>query len=708
MSISYPIKQLRNIGIIAHIDAGKTTLTERILFYSGRTHRVGQVDEGTTVTDWMAQERERGITITAATITTTWQDTVTGEEAQINIIDTPGHIDFTAEVQRSLRVLDGGVVIFDAVSGVEPQSETVWHQADRYSVPRICFVNKMDRVGADFHRTVQMISDRLTAHPLAVQLPYFREEVFAGVIDLIQMKTLLFPDEPGAEVRVEEVQTNADVAYDARERLVERIAGTDEGLTLKFLRGEEIPNRDLYGALRRAVIANKLFPVLVGSAQYNKGIQPLLDGVVRYLPSPLDIVPTVGSDPSSGERAVCRVDPDEPFCSLAFKVVSDPFVGRLTYMRVYSGTLTPGSTVYNARRQCAERISRLFQMYANKRQETKGCRAGDIVAVVGLKQSFTGDTLCDPNRQVLLEPIEFPAPVIKVAVEPQSQADQHKLMRALRRLADEDPTFRVAYDEQTSQTIISGMGELHLEIIVDRLRREFQVGCGVSRPEAAYKETITTKARAEGRYIHQTGGRGQYAVVWLEIAPNEPGKGFCFENLTTNALIPQGFIPAIERGVMEASEQGVLAGYPLTDIKVTVVDGRYHEVDSSKRDFEIAGSIAFKDACQKASPILLEPIMQVATRVSSDHVGGIVNDFSGRRGRIEGIELESGEIYLVKASVPLSEMFGYVTDLRSLTSGRGTFTMQFERYLPVHSTAAKEIIRARDASRQLKWRTVQS
>ncbi len=695
MTIKHPIRQLRNIGIIAHIDAGKTTLTERILFYSGRTHRVGQVDEGTTVTDWMDQERERGITITAAAISTSWQDTLTGEEAQINIIDTPGHIDFTAEVQRSLRVLDGGVVVFDAVSGVEPQSETVWHQADRFGVPRVCFVNKMDRAGADLERTVQMIADQLNAHPLPVQLPIFTEQGFMGVIDLFQMKALIFSDEPGADARVEEISSAEDTVRKAREKMVERIAATDEALTVSFLNGEEIPTKELQRALRRAVIDNRLVPVLIGSALYNRGIQPVLDAIVRYLPSPLDIRPTDGIDPRTGESVARRADADEPFCSLAFKIVSDPFVGRLTYLRVYSGELERGSTVYNPGRMFTERISRLYHMYADERQEIKSCRAGDIVAVVGLKQTFTGDTLCDADHEILLEPIAFPAPVIKAAVAPESPAENEKLMRALRKLADEDPTFDVAYDEQTEQTVINGMGELHLEIIVDRLQREFQIGCSMGPPQAAYHETVTQTATAEGRYIHQSGGRGQYGVVWLEVGPNEPGTGFTFENRTSDAVIPRNFMPSIEKGIVEAMEEGVLAGFPMTDINVAVVKGNYHEMDSGKRDFEIAASIAFQEASRKANPILSEPIMQVASMVAGDTVGVIVNDFATRGGSVAGVDVESGDVYLVNASVPLSEMFGYVTDLRSLTSGRGTFTMQFERYLPVAPKIADEIIRAR-------------
>ncbi len=654
----------------------------------------------------MEQERERGITITAAAISTSWRDRLTGEEAQINIIDTPGHIDFTAEVERSLRVLDGGVVIFDAVAGVEPQSETVWRQADRFDVPRICFINKMDRVGADFQRTVSMIADQLNANPLPVQLPLINEGGFVGVIDLFLMQALVFTHEPGAEARIEEILDDIDAAREARAYLVERIAATDEALTIKFLNGEEISNSELYRALRRAVVSNTLVPVLVGSALYNQGVQPLLDAVVRYLPNPLDIPSTEGIDPLSGEPLFCHPDPDEPFCSLAFKVVSDPFVGRLTYLRVYSGALTRGGPVHNSGRKLTERISRLYRMYADKRQEIDVCRAGDIVAVVGLKQSFTGDTLCDADHAILLEPIAFPAPVIEVAVEPESKTEREKLMRALRRLADEDPTFGMVYDQQTEQIVISGMGELHLEIIVDRLKREYQVNAQAGPPQAAYKETITKTVRAEGRYIHQSGGRGQYGVVTLEVRPNEPGAGFVFENKTSNAVIPQGYMPSIEKGIVDAMQEGMLAGFPVTDIRVTILDGKCHEVDSHKRDFEIAASIAFQDACERANSILLEPIMQVTTRVAGDFVGAIVNDFASRRGRVEGVELESGDVYLVRASVPLSDMFGYVTDLRSLTSGRGTFTMEYERYSPVASGVAEAIVDARQAYVQQRRRGI--
>jgi elongation factor G len=696
MSIAYPIEQIRNIGLIAHIDAGKTTTTECILFYSGRSHRIGQVDAGTTVTDWMDQERERGITITAAAVSTTWRDSQTKQEAQINIIDTPGHIDFTAEVQRSLRVLDGGVVVFDAVSGVEPQSETVWRQADRYSVPRLCFINKMDRVGANFERAVQTIAERLGANPLPVQLPIGREDGFCGVVDLFLMKALVFGKEPGAAPRIEEIPADLQTAArEAREHMVERIAESDDALLSQFIQGQEIPNRALYQALRRATIANTLVPVLGGSALRNQGIQPLLDAVVRYLPSPLDVPRVEGLDPHTGQPTTRRADPGAPFCALVFKVVSDPYVSRLVYLRVYSGALKAGGKVYNARRQRQERVSRLLQMYAAKREVIPACGAGDIVAVVGLKGSFTGDTLCDPGHEILLETIEFPTPVIEVAIEPKSELDQERLVQALQRLAEEDPTFQVAYDAQTAQTIISGMGELHLDIITDRLQREFRVQCDVGPPQVAYRETITQVAQAEGRYVHQAGGSGRYGVVRLRVAPNAPGAGLAFENETSGAVIPQGYIPAIEKGVVEAMEGGVLAGYPLTDVRVTVVGGKFHEVDSHKLDFEIAGSIAFKQACQKAGLILLEPIMRVETRISEDQVGGVVNDFSGRRGKIEGIAQRGQDRYAVKATVPLRNMFGYVTALRSMTSGRGIFSMEFERYVPVDQAIAGEIIHAK-------------
>lgn len=693
MSISYALNQIRNIGIIAHIDAGKTTTTERILFYSGHTHRLGDVDKGTTVTDWLDQERERGITITAAAITTTWCDTVTGQEAQINIIDTPGHIDFTAEVQRSLRVLDGGIVVFDAVAGVEPQSETVWHQADSYGVPRICFINKMDRVGADMERTLKMMRERLRADPLPIQLPVGVEEKFSGVVDLFRMKALLFIDELGATPTLTDIPSELrDAARAARAYLVEKIAETDDDLTRKFLEGTEISNDELYQALRRAVIANKLVPVLVGSALRNKGVQSLLDAIVRYLPSPLDVPPIKGINPRNQQQEVRHSDPKGPFCALVFKIVADPFVDRLAYLRVYSGVLRAGSRVYNANRGSKERVRHLLQMQADKRQEIDACRAGDIVAVVGLKQSFTGETLCDMTHSIQLETINFPQPVINIAVEAPSTADQDRLHEALAKLAEEDPTFRRIYDPESGQTVISGMGELHLEIIVERLRREFNLTCKVGPPQVAHRETITKTVEAEGRYIQQTGGHGHYAVVWLEVAPNERGAGFAFEDRITRGAIPKQFIPAVERGILEAMESGVLVGYPVVDVKVTLLDGKFHEVDSSQADFEAAGSLAFKAACRQADPILLEPVMRVEVTVPKDYLGNIVNDISRRRGNIEGLEVSRDLIHRVRAGVPLNEMLGYATDLRSMTSGRGTFTMELDHYAPAPPQITDKIL----------------
>jgi elongation factor G len=694
MSIEFEIERTRNIGIIAHIDAGKTTTTERILFYSGRIHRMGETHEGTAVTDWMVQERERGITITAAAITTTWKDRVTGEECQINIIDTPGHIDFTAEVQRSLRVLDGGVVVFDAVAGVEPQSETVWRQADRYRVPRICFVNKMDRIGANFERTCQMIVDRLGVEPLVIQLPIGQEDDFQGVIDLFEMKAMIFTDELGAAPSIEEIPADLQEAADAaREKMIERIAETDDEMTMKFLEGEEISNGELYQTLRRAVCDNKLVPVMAGTALRNKGVQPLLDAILRYLPSPVDVPPVQGIDPKTEESVVRESDANAPFSALVFKIVTDPFVGRLAYARVYSGTLLAGSNVYNANRQRRERVGRLLQMYADKREEIKQCDAGDIAAIVGLKDTFTGETLCDPDHEVLLETIEFPDPVIKVAVEPKSKADQDKLTEALLKLAEEDPTFQVNYDDQTGQTVIAGMGELHLDIIVDRLKREFRVQCNVGKPQVAYRETITKPIRVEGRFVRQSGGRGQYGHVWLEMEPNEQGEGLLFEDRIVGGTVPREYIPAVKRGIEEAMASGMLAGYPVVDIKVALVDGSYHDVDSSEMAFKVAGSMAFKEGTQKAGPVLLEPIMKVETIVPEEYVGDVVGDISSRRGEIGGMESRSGGAQVVVAHVPLSEMFGYATDLRSMTSGRGNFTMEFEKYSQVSQSVKEKVLK---------------
>ncbi len=694
MSLEFPIERVRNIGIIAHIDAGKTTTTERILFYSGRIHRMGEVHEGTAVTDWMAQERERGITITSAAITTSWKDQLTGEECQINLIDTPGHIDFTAEVQRSLRVLDGGVVVFDGVAGVEPQSETVWRQADRYGVPRICFVNKMDRVGASFERTLEMIVSRLGANPLPIQLPIGREDKYRGSIDLFSMKAFIFTDELGAKPEITEIPEELrEAAEAARVQLIERIAETDDELTLKFLEGEEISNEELYVALRAAVISNKIVPVLCGTSLRNKGIQLLLDAIVRYLPSPKDIPAVQGTDPHSGEELVRHPSKDEPFSALVFKIMTDPFIGRLAYVRVYSGKLESGMTVYNVNRSRRERIGRLVQMYADKREEIDTCEAGSIAAIVGLKQTFTGETLADQDQPILLETIEFPEPVIKVAVEPKSKGEQEKLVEALQKLAEEDPTFQVNYDDQTGQTVIAGMGELHLEIIVDRLKREFRVQCNVGRPQVAYRETISRPVRIEGRFVRQSGGRGQYGHVVLELEPNAAGQGFLFENKIVGGVVPREYIPAVEKGIVEAMQNGVLAGYPVVDVKVALVDGSYHDVDSSEMAFKIAGSMAFKDGCQRANPILLEPMMSVEAVVPEEYVGDTVGDISSRRGSIEGMEARAGGIQAVKALVPLSEMFGYATDLRSMTSGRGTFTMQFNSYMPVNQAIAEKILK---------------
>jgi elongation factor G len=687
MARDIPLEKIRNIGIIAHIDAGKTTTTERVLFYTGKTHRMGNVDEGTTVTDWMEQERERGITITAAAITCFWQD------YQINLIDTPGHIDFTAEVQRSLRVLDGGVVVFDAVAGVEPQSETVWRQADRFHVPRICFVNKMDRVGADFWRTIGMIEERLAANPLAIQIPIGSESQFRGVVDLIENRAVIYTDDLGTRSTTVAVpQELAEEVQQRRDELVEKIAETDEELTIKYLEGEEIGASELREALRRATLDGQLVPVLCGSALRNKGVQPLLDAVVYYLPSPLDIPPMVGTDPRTDEEVVCLADDSEPMVSLAFKTVSDPFVGRLAYIRVYSGILKAGSLVVNTNNQRKERASRLLRMYANRREDVEEVHAGDIAAILGVKNTFTGETLCARHRPVVLESIRFPEPVISVAIEPKTQADQDKMTEALKRLAEEDPTFQVRLDEGTGQTLISGMGELHLEVLVERMLREFRVSAHVGRPQVAYRETITLPVRTEERFVRQTGGRGQYAHVVLELEPLEKGQGFEFESAMKGGVVPAEFIPAVEDGIREALDGGVLAGYPVVDIKARLVDGSYHEVDSSQLAFKIAGSKAFKAGALRAGPILLEPIMKVESIVPAEATGDIIGDLSARRAQIEGMEPRGGGMQVVRAVAPLAEMFGYATDLRSMTQGRGTFTMEFEHYAEVSAELAARIV----------------
>ena len=695
MSVRFPIQQIRNIGIIAHIDAGKTTLTERILYYTGRTHRVGSVDDGTTVTDWMPEERERGITITAAAVTATWTDVASGEPVQVNLIDTPGHVDFTAEVQRSLRVLDGGIVVFDAVAGVEPQSETVWHQADRFHVPRLCFINKMDRPGADVSRTLRMMEQRLGARPVLMQWPLYEGGGFIGMVDLLTMQPLLYPDEPVLWPGPVAISAGDHAAASAaRQGLLERVAEADEALMERYVGGGAIEVSELVAALRRATVSGALIPVFVGSALQNKGIQPLLDGVARYLPNPVEIPAAVGQHPETGDPIARPADSHGPFCGIVFKVVTDAFMGRLSYVRIYSGTLVSGARTLNTTRGCEERIARILRMHANRREDIEICLAGDIVGLLGLRQSYTGDTLSAPDAPVLLEPIEFPAPVIRMAARPAAQVDGERLVTALRKLADEDPTFTVAYDDQTRQTVISGMGELHLEIIVERARREFGVACIVEAPQAAYQETITGLARAEGRYVHQSGGAGRFGIVELEILPAEPGSGLRFDSRVSSIVLPDTYVAGVEKGVREASARGILAGFPVTDIRVRVIGGRYHEVDSHRMDFEIAGSIALKEALRRAGAVLLEPIMQVEASAPISFVGGLVKDFAARRGQV-GMMDQIGDIYLVHADVPLSEMFGYITALRDMTSGRGTFTMEFTRYAQVPDAIARAIVAAR-------------
>ncbi len=686
-----PIERIRNIGLMAHIDAGKTTTTERILYYTGRTHKIGEVHEGTATMDWMEQEKERGITITAAATTCFWKN------HRINIIDTPGHVDFTVEVERSLRVLDGAITVLCAVGGVEPQTETVWRQADKYRVPRIVFVNKMDRVGADFFNAVNMIEERLGARPLVLQLPVGAEADFVGVVDLIEMNAIIWEEETlGAKYHYEEIPENLkDLAYEYREKLIETLADIDETIMEKYLEGEEITKEEIKAAIRKGTINLDIFPVLCGAAFKNKGVQPLLDAVVDYLPSPVDLPPVKGINPETGEEEVRHPSEDEPFCAMAFKVMVDPFVGQLVYFRVYSGKMSTGDTVLNTRRGKKERIGRLLRMHANKREEIKEVRAGDIAAAVGLKDVITGDTICDIKHPIVLESMEFPEPVISVAIEPKTKADQDKLGNALSKLAQEDPSFRVKYDEETGQTLISGMGELHLEIIVDRLRREFKVDANVGKPHVAYKETIKKPAKAEGKYIKQTGGRGQYGHVVIEIEPLEPGKGFVFEDHIVGGVIPKEFIPAVEKGIREAMETGVLAGYPMVDVKVKLVDGSYHEVDSSDLAFKIAASMAFKEAASKANPVLLEPIMKVEVIVPEEYMGEVIGDLNSRRGKIQNIG-ERKNAKVIDALVPLAEMFGYATVLRSLTQGRGTFTMQFSHYEEVPANIAQEIIGKRN------------
>ena len=681
----FPLEHVRNIGIIAHIDAGKTTVTERILYYTGRTYKIGEVDEGTTVMDWMKQERERGITITSAATTCYWQD------YRINIIDTPGHVDFTAEVERSLRVLDGGVVVFDAVAGVEAQSETVWRQADRYHVPRICFINKMDRTGASFHRTLSMIERRLKSKPLPVQLPLGNEASYEGIIDLLENKALRFDEDPDSEPsEVAIPESEQAKCNEFRQALIEKLAEADDHIMAAYLSDSNITASELRDALRRVTLANKGVPVLCGSALRNKGIQPLLNAIVSYLPSPLDMPPVRAIDIRQDTEVTRPAKDDAPFSALAFKAVSDPFVGRLVYFRVYSGKVKARAQVYNTTRGDRERIGRLLLMHANRREEVAEANTGDIVASLGLKNTFTGDTLCDSSHPVFLESIRFPQPVLSIAIEPKTKADQDKMEIALHKLTEEDPTFKVTYNEETGQTVISGMGELHLEVIVGRLLTEFNVGAQVGKPQVAYKETITTPVKVEGRFIRQTGGRGQYGHVYLEYEPMERGSGFQFVNNIKSGAIPKQYIPAVKAGTTEAMETGVLAGYPVVDIKATLYDGRYHEVDSSELAFKMAGSIALRDGVTKAKPILLEPIMKLEVVAPQQFLGDIIDDLTSRRSRIEAVETE-GEMCAIHALIPLVESFGYATSLRSLTQGRATHSLEVYQYQEVPSELADQI-----------------
>jgi len=682
---SFPLDHIRNIGFIAHIDAGKTTVTERVLFFTGRTHKLGEVHDGNAVMDWMAQERERGITITAAATTCEWND------YKINIIDTPGHVDFTAEVERSLRVLDGGVVVFDSVAGVQPQSETVWRQADKYKVPRICFVNKMDRVGANFQRTVDMIANRFNANPVPIQLPVGQESEFTGVVDLLEEKALIFSD--SGETAPQEGPVPAEMQEDTRNyraRLVEKIAETDDVLMGKYLDEEGISIDELRQALRRATIRNDIVPVLCGTALKNKGIHPLLDAIGSYLPSPMDVPEMKGIHPKTGEEVSRAASDESSFSALAFKVMADPHVGRLVYLRVYSGQVKSGSPVYNSSKGQRERMGRLLYMSANKREETESTSAGDIIAAVGLKNTFTGDTICVEAAPVILETIKFPEPVVSVAIEPKTRMDQERLVDSLVKLAEEDPTFRVTVDDETGQTIMAGMGELHLEVLVERLRAEFQVGANIGRPRVSYRERITEHAKAEGRFIRQTGGHGQFGQVWLDLEPQEPGTGIKFENRIVGGAVPREYIPAVEKGVREALETGVLAGFPVIDLKVSLVDGRYHPVDSSELAFKMAGSMGVKEGVRKGKPVLLEPVMLIEVVTPGEFLGEVLGDLGGRRSRIRELVGEEA-VQTVRAYVPLSETFGYTTALRSLTQGRASHSMEFGHYEDVPQNIAQEL-----------------
>jgi len=685
----YPLERYRNIGIIAHIDAGKTTVTERVLFYTKKIYKIGEVHDGAATMDWMPQEQERGITITAAATTCFWKD------HRVNIIDTPGHVDFTVEVERSLRVLDGAVVVFDGVAGVEPQSETVWRQADKYKVPRICFVNKQDRLGADFKRCVSMIVDRLGANPAVIQLPIGSEDKFRGVIDLIEMKAMLWPQDTPADPIVEEIPADMlEEAKAAHELMVEKVVETDDKLLHRYLEEHHITPEELRAALRAATIANKVVPVLCGAALRNKGVQPMLDAIVDYLPSPLDVPPVEGVDPKSGEPLVREARDDEAFSALAFKIMSDPFVGKLAFFRVYSGVLEAGDTIYNPTKDRRERIGRIILMHANDREDVEFVATGDIAAAVGLKQTFTGDTLCDPDKPVVLEMIKFPEPVIQIAVEPKTKADEEKMSLALARLAEEDPTFRVHTDPESAQTLISGMGELHLEVIVDRMRREFKVAANVGRPQVAYREAITKPVKAEGRYVRQSGGKGQWGHVIAEFEPLTRGSGFEFDWKVKGQGLSKEWSKAIQAGIKEAMENGVIAGYPVVDLKVTVVDGSQHEVDSNEMAFKIAGSMALKDAVQRGSPVIVEPIMKVEVVVPQEFMGDIIGDINSRRGHVSGME-ERGNASVITAFVPLATMFGYVTDLRSATQGRGSNSMEPSHYEVLPPNLAAEITKGK-------------
>ncbi|GAB4444127.1 MAG: elongation factor G [Turneriella sp.] len=695
MARKVSLKQLRNIGIMAHIDAGKTTTTERILYYTGKSHKIGEVHEGAATMDWMEQERERGITITSAATTCFWKD-INGEQIQINIIDTPGHVDFTVEVERSLRVLDGAVTCYDGVAGVEPQTETVWRQADRYRVPRLCFVNKIDRMGADFFRAVEMMKDRLGANAVCIQLPIGVESSFVGVVDLVEMNAVVWSgEELGAKFERRPIPDDLKAqAEEYHNILVSAVAEVNDALTEKYLETGTLSKEDLVSGLREGTIAMKIFPVLCGSAFKNKGVQTLLDAVVAYLPSPLDIPPvkafTVDQDVSEEPATVRKADDNEPFAALAFKIMADPYIGKLTYFRVYSGTLKKGSYIYNSTKGNKERIGRLLQMHANSREDIEEVSTGEIAAAVGLKDTSTGDTLCAEDSPVILEKMNFPAPVIHIAVEPKTKGDQEKMGIALSRLAEEDPTFRVKTDEETGQTIISGMGELHLEIIVDRMKREFKVEANVGKPQVAYRETIRKAVEQEGKYIKQTGGRGQYGHVWIRVEPLPPGGGYVFENKIVGGVVPREYIQPVNKGIEEALASGVMAGYPVVDVKVELFDGSYHDVDSSELAFKIAGSMAFKDACRKANPVLLEPIMKVEVVTPEDYMGDVVGDLNRRRGKVNAMN-QRGNARVVDALVPLGEMFGYATELRSITQGRASYTMQFEHYEEVPPNISKEI-----------------